>query len=77
MNFKVRNYEFSDDRAWAWVDIDVEDDPNHPAALARFSFAVNVDPGHSVREIDKSAFEELRRFASEIARELGYLRSLH
>lgn len=77
MHFKVKNYEFSDDRTWAWVDVDVEDDRSQPSAVARFSFALPIEDGQSLQEIDRAAFDLLRRFTAEIARDLDYPESLH
>jgi hypothetical protein len=72
---KIKNYEFSDDKTYAWVDIDVEDDPSEPSATARFSFAISVHSSHTLQDIDRVALEELKRFATEVAAQAECLRS--
>ncbi|MFP4315051.1 MAG: hypothetical protein ACOC24_07655 [Desulfovibrionales bacterium] len=76
MQIVIKNYEFSDDRTYAWVDIDIQDDPSHPSATARVSFAINVDPSHTIGDVDRVALEELQRFGAEIAAHLSGLQSL-
>ena len=75
MLIKIKNYEFSDDKTYAWVDIDVEDDPSEPSATARFSFAISVHPSHTLQDIDRVALEELTRFATEVASQAECLRT--
>jgi hypothetical protein len=72
---RIKNYEFSDDKTFAWVDIDVEDDPSEPSATARFSFAISVHPSHTIQDIDRVALEELTRFATEVANQAACQRS--